>query len=185
MSEEDYLKKKPILKSVLTSDEDDIRFRLYSGEIPMWEAGKARFEYMWRKAESKIYWQTLARVREELREEFRMRLDNLERKETMGELISLEGKRLGTGNKIIGGDEWLTKLKVGTIFVCELNQDAGLGTIVQSEYVLAEKDEGTVLLMANIGEETYNRVNPVRFCKYYNLVNIKFEPEEEQPNADY
>lgn len=33
--------------STITSNEDDIRLRIYTGEIPLWEAAKARFDYMW------------------------------------------------------------------------------------------------------------------------------------------
>jgi len=108
-----------------------------------------------------------------------------EEEKTMGELISLEGKRLGTGPKVPSGDDWLSKLKIGTVFICEINQDAGLATIVQSEYLVERKDTGSIMLVHNMSDpEASIRVNPERFCKYNSLVTIVYEPEQEQTNAD-
>lgn len=46
MSDVPHHKSKTKLVETITNDEDDIRFRIWSGEIPLWEAAKARFDYL-------------------------------------------------------------------------------------------------------------------------------------------
>lgn len=66
-------KQKKKLISTITSDEDDIRFRIYAGEIPLWEAARERvrraenFQGPWREG-VKRSWEETARVEKNLRE---------------------------------------------------------------------------------------------------------------------
>lgn len=114
-------------------------------------------------------------------------IEEKEEEQHMADIISLDGRKLiQTGGKSPPTDNWLGGMKTGTIFICEINQDMGLQTAIQQEYQIERKDGNSVLLMANLNEPVVlARVNPERFCKYYNLVEVIFEPKEEQENADY
>lgn len=104
----------------------------------------------------------------------------------MAEIITPNFHRKGVDHGPIDDNDWLSKLKVGTIFVCEIIQDQGLPTVIQQEYSIQRKDGRSVLLMANLNEPAvYARVNPSRFSKYHRWIVTIYEPEKEQENADY
>lgn len=184
-------KSKYKLVDTITNDEEDIRFKLYNGEIFGWEAAKELRRRTEVNCEKRVLRQERRIMRmgltiNALMEHIAMLKNNpllQEKENNVVELVTLEGKRLAAGDKKPPTDNWLAGLKIGTIFVCEPNVDVNMQTTIQQEYSIEDKTEvdgivKSVLLLVNLNEpEVQARVNPERFCKYYNWVSTLYEPE--------
>lgn len=198
---ETLAKTQPKVVETITNDEDDIRFRLYEfkryeKEYYYWEAAKDLVQRERTRCEKKVLRQERRIMRmgltiNALMEHIDMLTNNplviREEDNNVVELVTLDGKRLAKDNKFPpSGGNWLAELKPETIFVCEPNVDIGMQTTIQQEYCIESKQEEdgvvkSVLLLVNLNEpEVSARVNPERFCKYYNLVSILYEPSAEE-----
>lgn len=89
----------------------------------------------------------------------------------------VKNKRLGTDSSASPPENWLSKLKPDTYFVCGPGNPQDPSPI-QHEYILIEQGEKSVKLLTNMNEpEMFIRVDPIRFCAIYQLVEVLKEGE--------
>lgn len=164
--------------TVITNDENDIRFRIYSGEIPLWEAGK---EMAKREHIRAMAWKTLhdikCRANNELLQEIKMLQQE---KEKDVDLITPSGnvvpmRRKGTTQPPAGTDNnWLSPLQVGDVFLAQRFQQRPDGTFalapILEEYQISVNEKEYVKLLTTLNlDDTEITVDPVEFCKGWNL----------------
>ena len=111
-------------------------------------------------------------------------VDEQEKQEKEGLLVPFK-PRLITGGKGPTEHNWLSKLKVGTVFLVKPKSSGGFAL---GQFHLLHKLDKACHLMDNLtnsaaSAETHIWVDPANFSSQFELVTILFEPEEE-PNEE-
>ena len=74
---------------------------------------------------------------------------------------------------------WLGSLKKGTIFTTKTKRDHRNFMVLQLQ--IHNKTDKTTILYENLMDKLFGRVENVRFCNEFDLVEILWEPEGDWP----
>jgi hypothetical protein len=109
-------------------------------------------------------------------------VDEQERQEKEGLIVPFK-PRLITGGKGPSGQNWLSQLKVGSVFLVKPKASGGFAL---GQFHLLHKLDKACHLMDNLtsAQETHLWVEPVAFSSQFELVTILFEPDLEDGNND-
>lgn len=101
-----------------------------------------------------------------------------EAEETIEQKANVIPLQLLTGGKE-PTDNWLTKIKEGSLFVCKRKTQRGEVQLFLDEWCLVNNRTKTYLLSTNLNQEAFVRVNPLEFSRYNDLVEVIEEGKEE------
>lgn len=76
------------------------------------------------------------------------------------------------------GNDWLSGLPVGTVFLCSPKPEAPVSKIFLQEYEVKCRFTKAIKLIAHVEPEQPALVNPEEFCKFFDLFETLYTPEE-------